>query len=473
MSSVFESASTDHQAQEQTHLTEIHDCVRDTLANLEIAGIEFSLELVAGCLKITIETSQFLEAQALAVELGHKIESIASAEITEVAVYKRKNATANKFLIREMTLKKPGEPEEIVEMPVIPVTVATSTQSYRQSSSELSRVDRPKFRMYGLLNSYLLRFISAFAALGIGIFGIQMISRLFDSMEQKPLTYIDINKLPALTAAGESNGITEYQVVFPRGGDRSSRLLVYLPTNPVKPKVPCLFMAPSGTTPLYGRTLARVNTRDYTPYVSAGYAVVVYDVDGDIDQMSELNESALLHQPTPLVTKRLKAYKAADAGVLNAKLAIDYAIARIPQIDPNLIYTAGSGAGGTLSLMVAATDKRVKGAISYTPVTDLSKKFPIYIDSISQALPGYKEFIQRSSPADNAPQMTKPLFIFHEEASSLNALEDTNKFVELVGKTNKSVTYTHAPEPQQMSYNRPPNSVIQAIEWLNTQTSQK
>ena len=473
MSSAFESTSSDSEVQNQTHLVEIHNCVRDTLANLEIAGIEFSLELETSCLKITIQTNQFLAAQELAVELGQKIESIASAEILELAVYKRKNATAQAFLIKEMALRKPGEPE-IEEISVIPAAVANSTRSARQPSSEPSRTDRqPRFRMYGMLNSYIIRFVSAFTALGIGIFGVISISRIFDSVEQKPLTYIDVNQLPALRAVGESNGITEYQVAFPRGNARVSGFVVYLPTNPAKPKLPCLFMSPSGTTPLYGRTLAQGTAWDYIPYVLAGYAVVVYDVDGAIDDMSKVNEAPLLRQPDGTVVTNLKAYKAADAGVLNAKLAIDYAIAKIPQIDPNSIYTAGSGAGGTLSLMVAATDKRVKGAISYTPVTDLPKKYPAYIDNISRVLPGYQEFIQRSSPYENAAKMTKPMFIFHDDASDLNSVEDTNKFVELVGKTNSSVTYSHGQEPKQVRYNVPPISVTQAIEWLNTQSNHR
>jgi dienelactone hydrolase len=471
MSSVFEPESSVSEVQDRPDLVEIHNCVRDTLANLEIAGIEFSLELEAGHLKITIQTSKFLEAQELAVELGNKIESIAPAEITDVAVYKRKSATANVFLIKEMTLKKAGAPE--IEEVFVAQVVANSTRSSTQQSSQLAREYRPKFRMYGLLNSYLIRIISAITALGLGILGVQMISRIFDGMEQKPLTYIDVNQLPGLGAASQSDTMNAYQVAFPRGNDRASRFLVYLPNNPNGAKLPCVFIAPSGTTPLYGRNLEQFQQWDYTPFISAGYAVVLYDVDGDIEHMSEVNEATLLNQPSKIVTARLKAYKASDAGVLNAKLAIDYAIARIPQIDPNLIYTAGYGAGGTLSLMVAATDSRVKGAISFTPVTDLPKNFSTYIDNISTAVPGYKEFIQRSSPYDNASKMTKPLFIFHNEASTVNSLEDTNKFVELASKTNSAVTYVHAQEAPQTRYDVPLTSVKQSIEWLNNQNNRK
>jgi cephalosporin-C deacetylase-like acetyl esterase len=262
-----------------------------------------------------------------------------------------------------------------------------------------------------------------------------------------------------------------YQVAFPRG-THTSRFLVFLPTKPAKPKLPCVFAAPSSTAPLYGQTIDEENVAywHYVNYAKAGYAVIAYDIDGYIDQIDRINETTLITQPDKLVIDSLKAYKASDAGVLNAKLAIDYAVARLPQIDPEAMYVAGAGAGGTTSLMVAATDKRIKAAIAYSPTTDVPKQHSSLIETISKAVPGYKDFIDRNSPHRNIEKMNKPIFIFHDDRSTKTSLEDTTNFVELVKKKNPSISLTHDQDREFPSGDdMTSTSINQAIEWLNTQ----
>ncbi len=456
--------------QDRPDLVEIHNCVAETLANIEVEGVEFFLELDGETLKLTLQTKKFLEAQDLAVELGKKIERVAAADIHQLAVYKRKSAETNAFLIKEMALGKPGTVAEAAQEPEIPAPIDRHPQQPTSNSFKDKAEVRlkPKLRIYGLLNSYLLRTISAFAALGIGIFVVSGFSRFMDGMEQKPLTYLDVNQLPGLRTTGNHTDATEYQVAFPRG-THVSGFLVYLPTQLAKPKIPCVVIAPSGTTPLYGQLLKPMNHWEYMGYVKAGYAVIVYDVDGAIQDMNKINEVPILTHPDKIVTARLKAYKASDGGVLNAKLAIDYAIARIPQIDPNAIYTAGYGSGGTIALMAAATDSRIKGAIAFTPVTDIPKKFPNLIENVSKVVSGYPEWIERNSPSQNAAKMTKPLFIFQDDNSTVNLPADTNSFIDLVSKSNKSVTFFHAPIVQTFQTNVPPSGVQESIDWLNAQ----
>ena len=419
MSSAFETPITIRNDGDRVVPIDIHNCVEETLANLNIEGLEFFLTLDGDKLKVTLQTNKFLEAQDLAVDLGKKIESIASVDILELAVYKRKSAESQAFLIKEMALTTPQEQVNVADEFVPVATINPHKQAYRQEL-EQQNIERTKnFVMYGILNSYIIRTISAFVALGLGIFGVQAISRIFDGMEQKPLTYIDVKQLPDLGTIQQEPGMTKYQVVFPRGDTHPSRMWVYLPSTSANAKVPCVFIAAPRHSPLYGAALNYETTTssEHYPYVSAGYAVIAYDIDGDIDDINEVNQSKLLVRPSKLITKRLKAYKAADAGVLNAKLAIDYAVTRIPQIDPNALYTSGAGAGGTTALMVAATDKRIKGAIAYTPITNLPKKYPDVIEDIVKVVPGYQEFIEQSSPDRNAVKMTKPLFIFHDDGN--------------------------------------------------------
>jgi hypothetical protein len=61
----------------------------------------------AGLLTVTIETAQFLDGPAFAADLGSELNAISSQRVKEVALYKRKTATAQPFLIKQMTLVAP------------------------------------------------------------------------------------------------------------------------------------------------------------------------------------------------------------------------------------------------------------------------------------------------------------------------------------------------------------------------------
>ena len=472
MSSALEISPSSNNSPERPDLVEIRQCVTEVLAKLDPEGIEFSIELDGETLKLTLQTKKVLEAQDLAVELGKKIEQVAAADILQLAVYKQKSAEVKAFLIREMTL---GKPSSLVDAAISPEIAAPVAHPQKLVTNSLQRDPesdlRARLRLPGILNLYSLRTIAAVATLGIGLVATLGISYIFNSVEQKPLTYIDVKQLPGLGTIKNDPNVIVYQVAFPRG-THVSRLLVFLPTKSAKTKFPCVFVAPSATAPLYGQTIDEETLIywNYINYANAGYAVIAYDIDGYIDQIDRINETTLVTQPDKLVIDSLRAYKASDAGVLNAKLAIDYAVARLPQIDPDAMYVAGAGAGGTTSLMVAATDKRIKAAIAYSPTTDVPKQYSSLVETISKAVPGYKDFIDRSSPHRNIEKMNKPIFIFHDDRSTKTSLEDTTNFVELVKKNNPLISLTHDQDKEFPSGDdMTSTSINQAIEWLNSQ----
>jgi hypothetical protein len=119
MSSASKVSPSVNEAQENPELVEINNCVRDTLASLDIEGIEFFIELNGETLMLTLQTKKFLEAQDLAVQLGKQIEQIAPANILELAVYKRKTAENKAFLIKEMALDKrrSAKPDRVATNP--------------------------------------------------------------------------------------------------------------------------------------------------------------------------------------------------------------------------------------------------------------------------------------------------------------------------------------------------------------------
>jgi len=64
------------------------------------------VELEGSCLKVTVQTSEFLDGQNFAADFGKKLVPIASDAVQEVAIYKRRTETSNAFLVKQMHLAR-------------------------------------------------------------------------------------------------------------------------------------------------------------------------------------------------------------------------------------------------------------------------------------------------------------------------------------------------------------------------------
>src|SRR5205823_4721042 len=103
------------------------------------------------------------------------------------------------------------------------------------------------------------------------------------------------------------------------------------------------------------------------------------------------------------VVAAAKAFMEAEAGVANARLALDYALANVPSIDPKRIYTAGHSSAANVALVVAAKEARIAGCIAYAPAASLGKRIPVaLVKALSAQIPGYQEFLLANSPLNNA-----------------------------------------------------------------------
>jgi hypothetical protein len=68
------------------------------------ADIEIAVSLEDTLLKITLQTSEFLDGPAFSSTFGKQLNPIGSPLVREVALYKRRTAESNPFLIKQMTL---------------------------------------------------------------------------------------------------------------------------------------------------------------------------------------------------------------------------------------------------------------------------------------------------------------------------------------------------------------------------------
>lgn len=249
-------------------------------------------------------------------------------------------------------------------------------------------------------------------------------------------------------------GIMFYEVKFP--GKGAHKLWVYLPEGPTQSKIPCVLIAPAGTRLFHGITLGEGDRPEHLPYVRAGFAVVAYEVDGPLAQ----NASG------KAIFKAALEFKNAEAGLVNARAALDYALAKIPQIDPSRIYTAGHSSAGTISLLVAEREPRVRAAVAYAPASNVEKFLgEDKVAAFDSIIPDYREFLRRTSPYAGAKDLNCPLFLFHAEDDKVVAISYSEDFVKEVSSHNPSVTFVRVAKGGHFSA-MSDEGIPKAIEWL-------
>ena len=159
-------------------------------------------------------------------------------------------------------------------------------------------------------------------------------------------------------------------------------------------------------------------------------------------------------------------FKAAEAGLVNAREALDYALAKVPQIDPARVFTAGHSSAATTSLLVAEREPRVRACVAYAPVADLEKYFgEEALKGLSSAIPGYREFVRRASPHAGAKELRCPLFLFHAEDDEIVNITESANFAREVSRHNPAVTFVRGAGGGHYD-SMLEEGVPKAIEWL-------
>jgi hypothetical protein len=66
------------------------------------------VEFADGVVKVTIETTEFMDGQAFAADFGKAMNDVASKQVRELEIYKRKSEKTMPFLVKKMTLAAGG-----------------------------------------------------------------------------------------------------------------------------------------------------------------------------------------------------------------------------------------------------------------------------------------------------------------------------------------------------------------------------
>jgi dienelactone hydrolase len=190
-------------------------------------------------------------------------------------------------------------------------------------------------------------------------------------------------------------------------------MILYLPSGTHLPgSLPCVMIAAAGTTLLEGNGCYDESYQSETiPYVQQGFAVLGYSLDGPLASDKPSNQE---------VAVAYEQFRAAHAGLVNARNALEFVLQKVPVINRDRIFTAGHSSAGTLSLLFAEHENRLAGCIAYAPCVDVENRLSEYVSNprVAPLLPEIGAFLRQESPLRHVKSLKCPVFLFHAEADS-------------------------------------------------------
>jgi dienelactone hydrolase len=119
----------------------------------------------------------------------------------------------------------------------------------------------------------------------------------------------------------------------------------------------------------------------------------------------------------------------------------------LPQVDPGRIFAAGHSSAGTLALLFAEHEPRLKGCIAYAPAVDVAKRLGpmVRLLSMGDQFPGIVDFAMRSSPRTHLSRIRCPLFVFWAADDGVVDIADLQQFAADLSKIRQDVVSRTAP----------------------------
>lgn len=269
---------------------------------------------------------------------------------------------------------------------------------------------------------------------------------------------------PKFEALGES-GVRVASVTLKSGGEPGDGMTIwiYLPSGDApEGSLKCILTAPAGTNLLSGSGIGELDELAYhdesLPYAEAGMAVVHYSIDGEVEDEEEEEQ----------IEAGYKAFRDANAGVVNARLAFEFVLARLPEVNAGQIFSAGHSSAGSLSLLFGEHEPRLAGCLAYAPAVNIEDHFSELLENpfASILYPGIKNFARQSSPMTHVDSLDVPVFLFHAEDDMIAPIEETRAFVSELKASGKDVTF-HEFEGGDHYDSMIEIGMPRGIEWIN------
>lgn len=231
---------------------------------------------------------------------------------------------------------------------------------------------------------------------------------------------------------------------------------VILPKGEHSPgSLPCVVITAAGANMMQGMLLAEGDLDEQIPYAEAGYAVIAYEVDGPGDFQD---------------SRSFDAFKKSCAGIVNGRNAIEFALARFPEIDPKRIYTAGHSSAGTHALLLAEHEPRIAGVLAYNPAVKIDDQLPgIAVRALESQMPGLAEFLIRRSPHTHEGNLRCPVFLFHAEDDDVCPIKPVKAMADRLKAAGKDTTLSIVPSGGHY-LSMLHEGIPRGIEWLNAKS---
>jgi dienelactone hydrolase len=215
-------------------------------------------------------------------------------------------------------------------------------------------------------------------------------------------------------------------------------LYLYLPAGSHEThSLPCVLVAPAGSTLITGMGLGDGDRPEHVPWVRAGFAVLSYSLDGELSDRNAGDDE---------FRRASEAFLAARAGLTNAEVALAWLAARVPQVDPNRIYTAGHSSAATLALLLAEHDPRIKACAAFAPPVDLNASFSAEQKGLlRRAIPRVDAFFTAYNPKAHSAQLNVPLFLFVARDDAPRFVQGTEALAAELQAQGKPVTLVTVP----------------------------
>jgi dienelactone hydrolase len=251
---------------------------------------------------------------------------------------------------------------------------------------------------------------------------------------------IEMPPLPEVGPGREIEpGVKFHEVRLP-GGDRpgfAGKLWLYLPAGDhADHSLPCVLITAGGSSLLKGIDLGEGARAEHLPYVRAGLAVLAYELDGALARGRNASEAEM--------SEAMIRFLAARAGLVNAQVALEFVLERVPQVDPRRIYTAGHSSAATTAMLFAEHEPAIRGCVAYAPAIDLAKQFGAEVVRMLHDA-GFDDLVVRHSPMTHESTLSCPILLFHARDDGTIPAADTEACAERLRALGKSVTLVIVP----------------------------
>jgi dienelactone hydrolase len=223
----------------------------------------------------------------------------------------------------------------------------------------------------------------------------------------------------------------------------SGKLWVYLPAGDAPAKsLPCVLIAGAGSNLITGMDLSAGDQAEHVPWARAGFAVVAYEIDGAVPGGLSGNV------PESLLKMSAGGFLKARAGVANAQHALDYVAAKLPQVDPSRILAVGHSSAGTLALLAAQSDPRIRAVVAFAPGRyETDPQMAAALRGSDREIPGISKVLTTFNPAapENLSRLGGPAFLFTAEDDGNVPASATRELAAALQGRGKSVTLEVVP----------------------------